>query len=88
MDVTCKTCREPWDLYGLVHEDKILAEPERLPGTDVYRKVTTEGETWWFVALEGLDEAAEGCLEVFGCPCCPNDAGDLDDRVRRRLGLV
>lgn len=65
MDIMCQGCFEPWDLYGLVHDEKIF----ELEGT-----VTGGCEVccaeWEFCAPAGIEEAKEGHFLLTRCPCC------------------
>jgi len=73
VDVTCRGCREPWDLYGLIHDERIADGPEALPG-QAWRKASPDGGAFTFLALDGLDEAAEGALALLSCPACEENA--------------
>lgn len=74
MDVTCRSCGEPWDLYGLIHDERITDGPERLPEPQAWRKASPDGGAFAFLALDGLDEAAEGALALLSCPACEENA--------------
>jgi hypothetical protein len=76
MDVHCTTCREPWDMYHLLHEavfDTTLSQEaietwQALPSAKKlrppYRKAF-RAAGWEF---------GGSLITVIRCPCCPEDA--------------
>lgn len=91
MDIKCRACREPWDLYGLVHDERILNVPAaaETAGVDAFRAESPDGGAFVFLAPAGLDEAAEGALALLSCPACEESAdvgarGLLRDAAERR----
>lgn len=86
MDVFCSTCREPWDVYGLMHEEIYntdLTEAEAKSWTELppeqklndrYRE-KFRAESWEF---------GRSVINVIRCPCCPKDAKpDLENQAIR-----
>ncbi len=81
IDISCSRCGEPWDLYGLVHDERIFDEEVELEGLSVGELSPGFTETigahrsngFRYVAPDGFEEAKEGCVLILSCPCCPKE---------------
>lgn len=72
MDITCSKCKEPWDLYGLVHDDGIFeCDIEAIP-LGAFPTGAHRAEGFTYVVPDGFEEAREGHFLILSCPCCPN----------------
>jgi hypothetical protein len=77
MDKICQKCGEPWDLYGIIHEEGGLEAIDAHPTDMTMDEIEFNGFT--VVNLVGKDEIPEGHFALTSCPCCPR-AGQEEER--------
>jgi len=73
MDIVCHSCKEPWDLYYLVHEEQVLSRALRVAMDDASNYMAGplyEAAGFRFLVPAGIEEAAEGHLLILKCPAC------------------
>ena len=79
MDIICKNCGEPWDLYFLAHEEKIFKDPK-----EIERGMYESGDFVYKPYL-GFDEAYEGHFQLLYCPACRQSKYRLAKRTKKKL---
>lgn len=70
MDKTCRRCKEPVELYYLVHEEGIFDNPQ-YQGNGIY----TSGRYKVYVP-DSIEEAKEGLFILLECDCCPSSESE------------
>ena len=74
MDKTCNNCGEPWDLYGIIHEEGgIEALDNAKNGEFIFTFNGFELED-----ICGREEIPEGHFLFNRCPCCPRKGQEVE----------
>jgi hypothetical protein len=77
MEKTCKGCGEPWDLYGIIHDEGGLEAIENAPTSAIITSAI-EFNGFELEGLCGLDEIPEGHFLFNRCPCCPKPGQEVE----------
>jgi hypothetical protein len=80
MDVTCD-CGEPWNVYGIVHDEGLLEHLEKLPKE--VEQETIEFDKYLIFNYCGYNEIPEGHFKLLKCPCC-NKGTILSDGMKEK----
>lgn len=70
MGVRCRNCGEPWDVYHIAQDERVLAEGS-------WDGDIVEWAGFTLLCYDGKSEAQEGHFEIISCPTCPVAEGRL-----------
>ncbi len=74
MDMICQNCNEPWDLYGIIHEEGGLEAIDSAP----LGEFKFEFNGFEIEDICGREEIPEGHFLFNRCPCCSKPGAEVE----------